>query len=271
LISQNSCEEKAIEYYPDGFLNPAWETQVQKHIETGNLDSFLPKYLSWFSENSTKMSEKKTKGKKSSVVSEPELVRDGELFTNFTPKKNWALEDTPTSSEDDSKVDIFDLLQHADLKDSEFYSKLTPKQQQKWNALVPMRWFSTVGDGSQYRDDTLILTNTLVNVNFWNLREHPELQWRLIALCGSGVKLRHSWIAMPKRKKISKLAEFMLQWYPSANNMELDLITNSMTRDDFEQFVKSTGATDQELQEQLEAFDEAKGIVQVKPKAKRKT
>jgi len=87
LISQNSCEEKAIEYYPDGFLNPAWETQVQKHIETGNLDSFLPKYLSWFSENSTKMSEKKTKGKKSSVVSEPELVRDGELFTNFTPRR----------------------------------------------------------------------------------------------------------------------------------------------------------------------------------------
>jgi hypothetical protein len=157
------------------------------------------------------------------------------------------------------KLDIFDEMRNADLKNLRFLEEQTPELQKTFSPLVAMRWFSAVPDNSPMRDYSLILTNEILNLNFWSLKDHPELQWKLMAACGSGKVLRHQWIPMSKRKQISKVQQFMLQWYPSANNDELNLLTQSMTRDDFENFVKSTGATDSELEDILAAHDKETG------------
>lgn len=170
----------------------------------------------------------------------------------------------------EKKLDIFHVLENADLCNGNFYSNLDEDMKKLFTPLVAMRWFSSVSDSSQFHDYNLLITNEIMNVNFWELTAHPELQWKLLALCGTGKKLRHGWIPMPKRKKINKIQEFMLKWYPSANDQELDLLTGSMNRDDFEQFVKSTGATDDELKELLKAHDNESGRVEEKVKTKRK-
>lgn len=157
------------------------------------------------------------------------------------------------------KLDIFDEMRHADLKNKNFYSSLDPALQKQFSPIVAMRWFSTVPDNSQFKEYAIVMTNEILNIDFWSLKDHPELQWKLMAICGTGKSLRHQWIAMPKRKKLSKVKEFMLQWYPSANDQELNLLTNSMTRDEFESFVKSTGSTDTELRDILSEHDKENG------------
>ena len=52
----------------------------------------------------------------------------------------------------------------------------------------------------------------------------------------------------------------MLEWHPDANDDELDILTKSMDRDTFETFIKSTGATDAELDELLAAHDQETGF-----------
>jgi hypothetical protein len=165
-------------------------------------------------------------------------------------------------------LDIFDEMKNADLKNLDYLNQQTPEMASTFSPLVAMRWFSTVADSSPMRDYHLILTNEIMNLNFWNLKDYPDLQWKLMAACGSGKVQRHQWLAMSQRKKISKLQQFFLQWYPSANDDELNMIINSMNRDDFENFVKSTGATDDELKTTLDTYDKETGS---KPEKARKT
>jgi hypothetical protein len=171
---------------------------------------------------------------------------------------------------DSEKLDIFLEMEMADLRNKDFYASLTPELKKSFSPLVAMRWMSAVPDSSPYKDEVLMVVNEAVNVNFWDLREHPELQWKLMAASGCGVKLRHSWIPMAKRKKMGKINEFILQWYPGANDLELEIIKSGMNRDEFEQFVKSTGATDQELQEILKHYDTENGITPAKKPAGKK-
>lgn len=159
------------------------------------------------------------------------------------------------------KLDIFDELANADRKNLNFYRDLSPELQKQFSSYVAMRWFSGVGDKSQWQDYCVILVNELLNINFSAFSKEPELQWKLLAACGPGKVISHQYIKPPKkRKQITKIQQFMLQWYPGANDDELDILTKNMDRDAFENFIKSTGATDGELKELLSAHDEETGF-----------
>jgi hypothetical protein len=157
------------------------------------------------------------------------------------------------------KLDIFDEMAHADLRNKDFYGNLDPELQKQFSPIVAMRWLSSVQDSSAMKDWYIIMVNDVVNWHFWEIRDHPELQWKLMAAAGCGQKQRHAWIPMAKRKKIGKIAEYMLRWYPSYNDQELAIIMAGMDRDGFEQFVKSTGADDKELKELLKDYDSENG------------
>jgi hypothetical protein len=161
------------------------------------------------------------------------------------------------------KLDIFDELRNADLNNYNFYSKLTPDLQKQFSPFVAMRWFSGAQDNSPLQAWCLVLVNELVNVHYSVFtKNHPELMWKLMAACGPGKSLKRTYIAPAKgRKKITKVQEFLLEWYPDANDDELDILTNSMDREGFENFIKSTGATDAELDELLAAHDKQTGFI----------
>jgi hypothetical protein len=199
-----------------------------------------------------------------------DLFTWSEKQTSFDDDDNY-LEDEVVS-DGKAKLDIWDELREADMGNKQFYANLTPELQKQFSPLVAMRWFSICPDNSAYRDYILQMTNEMLNIDFFSLAKHPELQWKLLTLCGVGKSIRRGWIPMTKRSKrnIGKVGEFMLQWYPSANDMELELLTKNLSRDDFEHFAKSTGCTDQELKEVLKAFDVERGIEPVKEKAKPK-
>lgn len=200
-----------------------------------------------------------------------------------TPEENEFLFDswvssTPTTFDEDElvidsdakkpKLDIFVEMRNADLKNLNFLNQQTKALADTFQPLVAMRWFSAIPDSNAgMRDYHLILTNEVMNKNFWVLSKFPDLQWKLMAACGTGKVHKHQWIPMSKRRTISKVHQFMLNWYPWANDDELNLLTNNMTKDDFENFVKSTGATDDELKDALTFFIKESGS---KEKAKGK-
>lgn len=160
-----------------------------------------------------------------------------------------------------SKLDIFLTLNNADTKNKDFLSNLPEDQRADFTPMIVMRWFSAVNDSSKYKDYFITVTNEFLNIDFWALSDHPELQWKLLAACGPGVSIRHNWIPLPKRAKVSKTGVFLLNWYPGANDLELRILINSMDQHEFEQFVKSTGATDAELRETVENFNVERGFV----------
>ncbi len=172
---------------------------------------------------------------------------------------------------DAGNLDIKVEMRHADLRDIHFYNNLPDSQKKQIAPVVLMRWFSNIPDSSPAMADSLVMLNEVLNKNFWNLSKHVGLQWKLMALCGSGRVQNHGWIANPKKRSvISDIDKYMAQWYPHANDLELQILTKKMTRNDFEQFVKSTGADDKELKAQLKTFDSERGTKPEKASKKSK-
>lgn len=203
------------------------------------------------------------------IAEMPSLSEQKEIDKILEKNPDLIYDDVPV--QDNGKVDIFELLQNADYRNMNYYSGLSENQKKSFPMFVAMRWLSGLGDSSSHRDDTLEYVNSILNVDFQVISKHPELWWKLVAAGGTGTKLRYGWIPTPKRSKASnKIDEFMLKWYPGANDLELKLLTERLTREEFEQFAKSAEPDDRKIKELMEDFDAQRGIKPKKASKKRK-
>lgn len=165
------------------------------------------------------------------------------------------------------KLDIFETLAAIDKRDFGFYGRLSDELQKGFAPPVVLRWASAISDGQNSPLNTW-LVNDRANVNFWEIADHPELQFKLLASCGMGRTQRHQWINMVGRaKKSDRVRDFLSRFWPDANDMELDIIFGQFTDDTFEDFVMSSGEAPDTIKEILEAYARLTG--KAKPKGKR--
>ena len=138
-----------------------------------------------------------------------------------------------------------------DTRDFSWYRDLSEKERKELSMWVLMRWSSAVSSNiKDIEDHYLTFINDLVNTHFNSVREHEELQWRLMQVAGIGSTQRHEWIA-PGRKGTTtgkKLKEIYLQIMPWVNDTELELLIEST---EHTEFLKEHGFSDSEIKKIL--------------------
>lgn len=146
------------------------------------------------------------------------------------------------------KLDVFRVLSALDRNDHEFYNTLTDEEKKEFAGWLTMRWASSChGNPEHY----LLYINDLVNVNFHVLRNHPELIWKLLAVCGTGKKERHVWIPVPKKKKKSVLQAELSKVYPLYKDDEIDVLISVNTKDELAEIFSDYGYDDKEIKKLL--------------------
>lgn len=157
------------------------------------------------------------------------------------------------------KLDIFDTLAAIDRRDFGFLDRQDEEVRKGFAPPVVMRWASAAGSGTT-ADIALITVNEKANRHFYDLYEYPDLQYRLLAACGTGRVLRHHWIVPSKAKRTSsKLTTFLAEHWPDANDQELDLLLHQFDRNSFEDFINGCACDPAECKDLLRAFDLYKG------------
>ncbi len=141
-----------------------------------------------------------------------------------------------------------------DFCNKNFYNDLSDEHKKEISLWMLMRFMSSSQGMAEHH---IMMTNDLVNHNFNDLRKHPELQWKLLALCGTGRKQYHPWIAPPKGTKKNKLEEAISKLYPLMRDDEIELFVSMNTTADFERFFKENGFDDKAIKELLKS--DAKG------------
>jgi hypothetical protein len=139
-----------------------------------------------------------------------------------------------------------DILEAMDLRDLDFYKNLSPEQKKEVSFWLLMRYMSSSGKNIEHH---LMMVNDLVNYNFSALMKHPELQWMLLALCGTGKIQNHRWIPPPKGIKKNKLEEEILRIYPLLKDDELEMILTINSQEELIQFFKDNGYDDKTIKE----------------------
>lgn len=163
------------------------------------------------------------------------------------------------------KLDIFETLAAIDRRNFDYFEKLSDEQRKGFAPPVVLKWVA--GVEGPMAEQYLWLTNQQVNVNFWDIYEHPELQFKLMASVGRGRNQRHKWIALPKTKsKTDKISVFLSQYWPDANDEELGIILNQYTHETFSAFVLSAGLVPAEEKEVIAAYERLSGKPPKKPK-----
>lgn len=138
------------------------------------------------------------------------------------------------------KLDIFELLRAVDRRDGDWYAKQPADVRKEFVPLTAQRWVATVEDGKA-APLLLVMVNDYVNVHLFELQHHPELVYRLLALCGAGKRLSHKWFSGTKRKTTNKAFELLAHHHPEASDRELELLMSLHTKESFTQFVGECG------------------------------
>lgn len=152
------------------------------------------------------------------------------------------------------KLDIFDLLGAIGRRDFDWLSKQPEDARREFAPPVALRWLSAVeGDAADYM---IVATNERVNRRMWDIHQHPDLIYRLMASTGFGTRQRHKWIGMPGRKKTGGKARLLLaELHPMASDREIDMLLSRHTRQTFSDLITQIGADDAARKDYMKAFD----------------
>lgn len=150
----------------------------------------------------------------------------------------------------ESTLGLDQELPAMDFRKLDFYKNLTPEQKKEISIWVLMRFMSSSQKDAEHH---IMMVNDLVNADFNTLSKHPELQWKLLALCGTKKKQYHPWIPPPKGVKKNKLEEAILSHYPLLRDDELELFMQLNSKEDLEQFFRDNGYDDKAIKELFKA------------------
>jgi hypothetical protein len=152
-------------------------------------------------------------------------------------------------------LDLSRVLSELDKGNKSFYRNLSDEERKSYVPLVLMRYMSSLSDQSSNNAYAIIAANDLVNVGFWQLSKHPELQHLLLCLTGLGSKQYRPWIS--NKNKISKtklLDEFFMELHPGINQDELQILKDGFDDKSFKKLCHAAGKSDQETKYLMEDF-----------------
>lgn len=153
------------------------------------------------------------------------------------------------------KLDMFKVVLPAiDRGDKYFFSKLTPEEQDSIEPWLLMRWLTSSTE-IQNQAHYLLSVNDFVNVDFSRLTAkktlgivgHKELQWMLMSLCGTGKTPMRSFMKPAKGFVKNKIEEALLKLNPLMKVSDLALIQQINSTEDFEEYFRDNGYTDNEI------------------------
>lgn len=149
-----------------------------------------------------------------------------------------------------NNIPLKDMMSAIDRRDFDFYSRLSKAEKKAFSPWMTMRYASSARGMDAYH--YLLMVNDIVNVEFNTLKNHPELQWKLLATCGIGHNTFHPWVPPGKGKtRTTKIGKFLHTMYPTLNRKEVELLEKMNSKDDLKELARSYGMDDKEIKELL--------------------
>lgn len=147
------------------------------------------------------------------------------------------------------KIPLAEILKAMDTKNRSYYDSLTDQQKKDFSSWLLMRYASSVeGKFGAY---SLYAVNEVVNRNFHDLRNHPELQWLLLTAVATGQSQKHTFIAPGKRGKKNRLSELISNMYPHFKQDEVELFIAVNSKDQIKRIAQKHGYSDEEIKKAL--------------------
>ena len=153
-------------------------------------------------------------------------------------------------------LDLSKTLYSLDKRNKTLYNDFTEEQKKSFSPLVYMKFMSSAPNSDSYF--SLLTTNEFVNTNFWDLSKEPELQCKLLSLCGLNTKVYHKWLGNKKSNSTSNLRSFVREIFSKSNwflnNFEMNLFLNNLTEQELSELCDEYGKTKEDKKKIVDEF-----------------
>lgn len=157
------------------------------------------------------------------------------------------------------KLDMFKtVLPAIDRRDKSFYAGLTDEERKGYSSLVLMRAMSSLPDQNPNAAFEILMVNDIVNIGFWELSKHPELQHQLMCCTGLGTKQYHPWISAKGKSSTTPVVDALLMdLNPGMNSDELEIMRSQYDPKSIKILAQDAGKSDAEIKK---IVDDAKTL-----------
>jgi hypothetical protein len=139
-------------------------------------------------------------------------------------------------------LDIKRELKAVDLKNYDFYDKLSPEERKSFAPFILMRYTASCQGDLDVQEHFLEMTNELVNKNHWVLsKDHKPFLWKLFAAVGVGINAYHPYLAAGKKVKAVKIEKLIAELYPAMKMDEVKMLASMMDKNDIEKLFDDMG------------------------------
>ena len=135
-----------------------------------------------------------------------------------------------------------------DRKDYNYYTNLTDEQRKSLNLWMTQRYASSVQ--GKFAGHYLVMINEFMNTHWSDVSKHPELQWKLMCLAGTGKGQFHPFVKVPKAKrKKDKVEEIVRELFPLLKHDEIRLFLKMNSKEEIKVLAMESGVDDKTLDE----------------------
>lgn len=153
----------------------------------------------------------------------------------------------------EEKLKLNDILGAVDLGAINVWDDLTEEQKKSVAFFLLNRYVSHVKtSNTDLAEHYLILTNELMNKNFYEVYKHPKLMWQLMCSCGHESKKihYHEWMGLKRKKDgSSKTVKVLAEIYPNAKMEDVELLATQLDKKQLKQLMKDHGWEDKKINE----------------------
>jgi hypothetical protein len=141
------------------------------------------------------------------------------------------------------KLDLGRQLTAIDLKDYDFYDKLTDDEKTGFTPFILMRTSANVrGNHNNIQAQFILKTNEYVNLNQLDIsKNHKSLLWKLYAATGNGKTHSHQYLASGKKEKANKIEKLLVELYPAMKMSEIKMLAGMMDKKDCDELFDKMG------------------------------
>lgn len=145
-------------------------------------------------------------------------------------------------------LDLFTTLNAIDNNRQDYYNNLSDREKKAYAAVVLMRYMSSLPSQNPQCANSVLFVNDIVNVNLWATSQFPDLQHRLLCVCGIGGKQQRPWIAASQKKRSSSslVDQLLLDIDPWMNSEELQLVKSMHDKNSIHVLALDAGYTEKQ-------------------------
>jgi hypothetical protein len=139
------------------------------------------------------------------------------------------------------ELDIGQVLKAVDLRDYDFYDRLSDKERKELSPYVLMRFISNSNGDRDIQEWFIERTNEFVNKNHWSLsNKHDKLLWQLCAAVGPGMTVFHKYLGSPK-SQLNKFERLLADIHPTYKEEDIKVMSSVMTSEEKDDLLDSMG------------------------------